>query len=63
MIITNCVKFYYKLQQFSKLLQIEPKTVTNYGRYYQLWRYHKLRRDTGKKEKLKYDLIHKIRKS
>ena len=29
----------------------------------QLWGYHKLRRDTGKKEKLKNDLIHKIRKS
>ena len=41
--ITNYVKFYYKLRQLLVLLPITAYFITNYGSYYKLRRYYKLR--------------------
>ena len=46
--ILDYFKFYFKyiLRQFLSLLQITEDFITNYGRYYKLRHYYKLRRDS-----------------
>ena len=46
-IITNYVKFYRYLRQLLVLLQITENFITNYGRYYKLRSYYKLRRNNS----------------
>ena len=37
---TNCIKFYYILQQSLVLLQITGNFITNCSRYYKWWPYY-----------------------